>query len=124
MALLALQRATPNLPFQLITPGRTLLKRGPLIQVEKSGAPVEREFLLFSDCMIWLAAAEHHLLRGVVRLCHGAVCNWLARLHWLPSKNKHPGTVPCRPHGSVWKLTALTLWHCRLTFTRALNGHI
>ena len=59
MALLALQRATPNLPFQLITPGRTLLKRGPLIQVEKSGAPVEREFLLFSDCMIWLAAAEH-----------------------------------------------------------------
>ncbi len=58
MALLALQRATPNLPFQLITPGRTLLKRGPLTQVEKSGAPVEREFLLFSDCMIWLAAAE------------------------------------------------------------------
>lgn len=58
MALLALQRATPNLPFQLITPGRTLLKRGPLIQVERSGAPIEREFLLFSDCMIWLAAAE------------------------------------------------------------------
>jgi FYVE/RhoGEF/PH domain-containing protein 5/6 len=58
MALLALQRATPNLPFQLITPGRTLLKRGPLLQVERSGTPVEREFLLFSDCMIWLAAAE------------------------------------------------------------------
>ncbi|KAF8972714.1 hypothetical protein BDZ97DRAFT_853105 [Flammula alnicola] len=58
MALLALQRATPNLPFQLIMPGRTLLKRGSLLQVERSDAPVEREFLLFSDCMIWLVAAE------------------------------------------------------------------
>lgn len=58
MALLALQRATPNLPFQLISPGRTLLKRGSLIQVERSGTPLEREFLLFSDCMLWLAPAE------------------------------------------------------------------
>lgn len=58
MALLALQRATPSLPFQLITPGRALIKRGPLLQIERSDAPVEREFLLFSDCMIWLAAAE------------------------------------------------------------------
>ncbi|KAL0567367.1 hypothetical protein V5O48_014626 [Marasmius crinis-equi] len=54
LALLALQRATPNLPFQLISPGRTLLKRGPLLQVERSSPPHEREFLLFSDCLIWL----------------------------------------------------------------------
>ncbi|KAF8159873.1 hypothetical protein B0H34DRAFT_705183 [Crassisporium funariophilum] len=58
LSLLALQRATPNLPFQLISPGRTLLKRGSLLQVERSAAPVEREFLLFSDCIIWLAAVE------------------------------------------------------------------
>ncbi|KAH9479756.1 FYVE, RhoGEF and PH domain-containing protein 6 [Psilocybe cubensis] len=58
MALLALQKATPNLPFQLISPGRTFLKRGSLLQVERSDDPVEREFLLFSDCMVWLAPAE------------------------------------------------------------------
>ncbi|KDR67649.1 hypothetical protein GALMADRAFT_231829 [Galerina marginata CBS 339.88] len=58
LSLLALQKSTPNLPFQLISPGRTLLKRGPLLQVERSGDPIEREFLLFSDCMIWLAPVE------------------------------------------------------------------
>ncbi|EEB89137.1 hypothetical protein MPER_12806, partial [Moniliophthora perniciosa FA553] len=58
LSLLALQRATPNLPFQLITPGRTLLKRGPLIQVERSEVPREREFLLFSDCLVWLVREE------------------------------------------------------------------
>ena len=58
LALLALQRATPNLPFQLITPGRTLLKRGPLLQMERSESPKEREFLLFSDCLVWLAPAD------------------------------------------------------------------
>ncbi|ESK93148.1 rho guanine nucleotide exchange factor [Moniliophthora roreri MCA 2997] len=58
LSLLALQRATPNLPFQLISPGRTLLKRGPLIQVERSEVPHEREFLLFSDCLVWLVREE------------------------------------------------------------------
>lgn len=58
LSLLALQRSTPNLPFQLITPGRTFLKRGPLLQFERSSAPKEREFLLFSDCLLWLASAE------------------------------------------------------------------
>ncbi|KAF9553664.1 hypothetical protein CPC08DRAFT_744681 [Agrocybe pediades] len=57
LALLALQRATPNLPFQLISPGRTLLKRGSLLQTNRNEGPVEREFLLFSDCLLWLAAA-------------------------------------------------------------------
>ncbi|KAG6902495.1 hypothetical protein C0995_016072 [Termitomyces sp. Mi166 len=58
LSLLSLQRATPNLPFQLIVPGRALLKRGPLLQIERSGQPREREFLLFSDCLIWLAGEE------------------------------------------------------------------
>ena len=59
LALLALQRSTPNLPFQFITPGRTFLKRGSLLQFERSSSrPKEREFLLFSDCLIWLANAE------------------------------------------------------------------
>ncbi|KAJ3926886.1 MAG: hypothetical protein NXY57DRAFT_904870 [Lentinula lateritia] len=74
LALLALQRSTPNLPldeFQFISPGRTLLKRGTLLQVENPDArvrrgeskdgdmrPREREFLLFSDCLVWLANEE------------------------------------------------------------------
>ncbi|KAI9066530.1 hypothetical protein FKP32DRAFT_1755889, partial [Trametes sanguinea] len=50
-------RNTVNLPFQLITPGRTFLKRASLLQLEGS-VPKEREFLLFSDCLIWLASAD------------------------------------------------------------------
>ena len=58
LSLLALQRATPNLPLKLISPGRTLLKRGSLYQVARGLAPVQREFLLFSDCLLWLAPVE------------------------------------------------------------------
>ncbi|KAF5376571.1 hypothetical protein D9757_008259 [Collybiopsis confluens] len=74
LALLALQRSTPNLPFdefQFISPGRTLLKRGVLLQIENPDTrfrrgegrrgdmrPREREFLLFSDCLVWLASEE------------------------------------------------------------------
>ncbi|KAH9947082.1 hypothetical protein B0H21DRAFT_807905 [Amylocystis lapponica] len=57
LALLQLQRNTANLPFRLITPGRTFLKRAPLLQLEGS-TPKEREFLLFSDCLMWLASAD------------------------------------------------------------------
>jgi len=65
--LLALQRATPNLPFQLITPGRSLIRRGSFLQgqVERS-APDAREFLLFSDCLVWLAHMEDHRKEWVV----------------------------------------------------------
>ncbi|KAJ6485513.1 hypothetical protein C8R45DRAFT_1098312 [Mycena sanguinolenta] len=58
LSLLALQRATPTLPFQLIVPGRTLVRRGPLSHVELSAPPRDREFLLFSDCLIWLEAED------------------------------------------------------------------
>ncbi|KAJ4488252.1 hypothetical protein J3R30DRAFT_3434551 [Lentinula aciculospora] len=74
LALLALQRSTLNLPldeFQFISPGRMLLKRGTLMQSENPDArvkrgeskdgdmrPREREFLLFSDCLVWLASEE------------------------------------------------------------------
>ncbi|KAK2462258.1 hypothetical protein APHAL10511_005754 [Amanita phalloides] len=59
LSLISLQRSTSNLPlsppFQFILPGRSLLKRGPLYQIERSEPPREREFLLFSDCLAWLA---------------------------------------------------------------------
>ncbi|KAL5533865.1 hypothetical protein ACEPAG_325 [Sanghuangporus baumii] len=55
LSLLALQRATYNLPIQLISPGRSFIKRGTLMQLDNSSVPKEREFLLFSDCLIWLA---------------------------------------------------------------------
>ncbi|KAL6308388.1 hypothetical protein BKA93DRAFT_725852 [Sparassis latifolia] len=57
LSLLALQRHAANLPFRLITPGRSFLKRAPLLQLEGS-TPKEREFLLFSDCLIWLSSAD------------------------------------------------------------------
>ncbi|KAH9830475.1 uncharacterized protein C8Q71DRAFT_367665 [Rhodofomes roseus] len=63
LALLALQRNTANLPFKLITPGRTFLRRAPLLQLEGSLAK-EREFLLFSDCLLWLASADGEVAYG------------------------------------------------------------
>ncbi|KAG9002802.1 hypothetical protein FRB93_011404 [Tulasnella sp. JGI-2019a] len=53
LTLLAIQRSTPNLPFPLVSPGRTLLKRGNLLRVEREQRL--REFLLLSDCLIWLS---------------------------------------------------------------------
>ncbi|PFH53218.1 hypothetical protein AMATHDRAFT_137895, partial [Amanita thiersii Skay4041] len=55
ISLLSIQRSTPNLPFTLIVPGRSLLKRGMLYQLERNESPKEREFLLFSDCMVWFS---------------------------------------------------------------------
>ncbi|KAJ7777124.1 Dbl homology domain-containing protein [Mycena metata] len=59
LSLLALQRATPTLPFQLIVPGRRLVRRGALVHVPQEGGGGERgrrerEFLLFDDCLVWL----------------------------------------------------------------------
>ncbi|KAJ7483408.1 hypothetical protein FB451DRAFT_1350552 [Mycena latifolia] len=62
LSLLALQRATPSLPFQLIVPGRALVRRGPLSHVELSAPPRDREFLLFSDCIVWLEAEDANSL--------------------------------------------------------------
>ncbi|KAJ7604394.1 hypothetical protein FB45DRAFT_957079 [Roridomyces roridus] len=59
LSLIALQRATPSLTFQLIVPGRTLVRRGPLSHVERSAPARDREFLLFSDCLLWLEAEEN-----------------------------------------------------------------
>ncbi|KAG6867343.1 hypothetical protein C0993_004151 [Termitomyces sp. T159_Od127] len=74
LALLSLQRATLNLPFQLILPGPTFLRRGSLLQIERSGLPCEREFLLFSDCLIWLAgeAVERAQWKGDWRISRSA----------------------------------------------------
>ena len=83
LALLALQRATPNLPFQLVTPGRTFLRRGPLVQVERGAQPCEREFLLFSDCLVWLANPNG-----------GAGIGWGAAYGIMPSSNEEETRVP------------------------------
>jgi FYVE, RhoGEF and PH domain containing 5/6 len=81
LELVAIQRSTVNLPFQLVTPGRTFLKRGPLLQVLGS-VPKEREFLLFSDCVIWLssldkdqadASSKWEALTGASRLQDGGL---------------------------------------------------
>ena len=69
MSLLSIQRATPNLPIQLIPPGRTLVKRGPLIQMERSEGGKEREFLLFTDCLLWLSrVAGEWVYKGKIEL--------------------------------------------------------
>jgi hypothetical protein len=67
LGLLALQRSTPNLPFQLIAPGRTFLKRGSLIQLERGSFPKERDFLLFSDCLLWIANLDKGDSEGAER---------------------------------------------------------
>ena len=41
--------------MQLISPGRSFLKRGSLFQLDHTSDLKEREFILFSDCIIWLA---------------------------------------------------------------------
>ncbi|TFK23230.1 hypothetical protein FA15DRAFT_757435 [Coprinopsis marcescibilis] len=58
LALLALQRSTSGLPFQLVSPGRNLVKRGTLLHAERNSPPKPREFLLFSDCLLWLASTD------------------------------------------------------------------
>ncbi|KAA1477233.1 hypothetical protein DENSPDRAFT_578152 [Dentipellis sp. KUC8613] len=87
LALLSLQRSTPNLPFQLISPGRTFLKRGTLLQFERSSLPKEREFLLFSDCLIWLA----NLDRGDGELAE--------RWDWMAGGNAGGGAGGGGPNG-------------------------
>lgn len=75
LALLSLQRSTANLPLQLISPGRSLLKRGGLLQLDHSSTVKEREFLLFTDGIMWLAndrMAENEWLRRSDVLFRGA----------------------------------------------------
>ncbi|KAI0640206.1 hypothetical protein C8Q77DRAFT_118740 [Trametes polyzona] len=83
LALLALQRNTVNLPFQLITPGRTFLKRASLLQLEGS-APKEREFLLFSDCLIWLASADGDLFSDKWNALNSSSGDLLSRVRSEP----------------------------------------
>ncbi|KAF8993224.1 hypothetical protein BDQ17DRAFT_1401664 [Cyathus striatus] len=74
LTLLTLQRHTSNLPFPLVAPSRTFLKRGRLtIQESESGSRArEREVLLFNDALVWLGKEGEwwgdlhrpHLLRG------------------------------------------------------------
>ncbi|KAG6853231.1 hypothetical protein C0991_005858 [Blastosporella zonata] len=100
LSLLSLQRATPNLPFQLIVPGRILLKRGSLLQIERSGQPREREFLLFSDCFIWLAGEESERAHwkadwGISRSGWGA--GYADSSHGFETTTPEPSTPSDRP---------------------------
>jgi len=54
LQLLAVQKATPNLPFPFLEPGRTFIRRGPLFQVADRVERL-REFFLFSDYLVWLS---------------------------------------------------------------------
>ncbi|EJU02996.1 hypothetical protein DACRYDRAFT_99426 [Dacryopinax primogenitus] len=54
LSALALQRACINLPFPLISPGRKLIKRRPLLR-ESPKALEPRECLLFTDCILLFA---------------------------------------------------------------------
>lgn len=57
LVLLAVQRALHNPPFQLVTPGRTLLRSGVLGKSTRRSVQ-ERTFFLFSDCLLYAAPAE------------------------------------------------------------------
>ncbi|KAG8859458.1 hypothetical protein FRB91_007858 [Serendipita sp. 411] len=54
LQLLAVQKATPNLPIPFLEPGRRFIKRGSFFQVADRVERL-REFFLFSDCLVWLS---------------------------------------------------------------------
>lgn len=54
LQLLAVQKATPNLPIPFLEPGRTFIRRGSLFQVADRVERL-RDFFLFSDCLVWLS---------------------------------------------------------------------
>ncbi|KAF8336362.1 uncharacterized protein EI90DRAFT_3045508 [Cantharellus anzutake] len=58
LSLLSLQRNTQNLPFPLITPGRSLLKRSTLVKVDRGSDQRVRDVLLFSDVLVWFSRGE------------------------------------------------------------------
>ena len=69
MSLIALQKATPNLPFSLIVPGRTLLRRATMMKVDRGSDRRVRDLLLFSDCLVWIS-------RGGEREDWGVLGEW------------------------------------------------
>jgi FYVE, RhoGEF and PH domain containing 5/6 len=86
--LLSIQKAAPNLPFPFIQPGRKFIRRGSLFQVADR---VERfrEFILFSDCLVWLSKGgerespmtpeEELFKRSVIQLSSSPSSNALSR---------------------------------------------
>lgn len=69
MSLISLQKATPNLPFTLIVPGRALLRRATMMKVDRGSDRRVRDVLLFSDCLIWIS-------RGGEREDWGVLGEW------------------------------------------------
>jgi len=93
LSLLAIQRSTPNLPFQLISPGRSLLKRGPLLQVEAS-SPQEREFFLVSDCLLWLLNADKASSGELIAEKWGRSSSPPARPPMIRNRSKSDADIP------------------------------
>ena len=93
LSLLAIQRSTPNLPFQLISPGRSLLKRGPILQVEAS-SPKDREFLLFSDCLLWLSNTDKVSSGELIAEKLGRSSSPPARPPMIRSRSKSDADLP------------------------------
>lgn len=69
MSLISLQKATPNLPFSLIVPGRTLIRRATMVKVDRGSDRRVRDILLFSDCLVWIS-------RGGEREDWGVLGEW------------------------------------------------
>lgn len=55
MSLINLQKSMTNLPFSLIVPGRTLIRRATMVKVDRGSDRRVRDLLLFSDCLIWIS---------------------------------------------------------------------
>ncbi|PVF98226.1 hypothetical protein CPB86DRAFT_758889 [Serendipita vermifera] len=112
--LLDIQRATPNLPFPFIEPGRKFIRRGPLFQVADR---VERfrEFILFSDCLVWLSkggerespmtSEEEQFRQSVIQLSSSPSTNALSRRlsdveNVSPRRGPSTASGPKRPNST------------------------
>ncbi|KAG8946212.1 hypothetical protein FRC04_011958 [Tulasnella sp. 424] len=100
LQLLAIQRSTPNLPFPLISPGRTLVKRGTLLKVDREQRL--REFLLLSDSLIWLSKSSEREWEWADRPAISAMVNsstsaYLGPMRSSPLGKSSSSIAPSRP---------------------------
>ncbi|GAA6007546.1 hypothetical protein JCM11491_004202 [Sporobolomyces phaffii] len=65
LAILNLQRVFTDLDFPLLSPGRRLLKSGPLRKFNRSGKEQTRAFFLFSDVLVHAAPVEQGVPWGL-----------------------------------------------------------
>ncbi|KIO25475.1 hypothetical protein M407DRAFT_25184 [Tulasnella calospora MUT 4182] len=100
LQLLAIQRSTPNLPFPLISPGRTLVKRGTLLKVDREQRL--REFLLLSDSLVWLSKANEREWEWTSRpaisaMAQSSTSGYLGPMRSSPLGKSSSNIAPFRP---------------------------